>query len=813
MKNIVFAHVPEDYRSTLLYKTLVSKEGHEPYQVKIDILVREISPILATIGRGTFEDYTLHDSIHSRKLLHIAGYIIPNSVLESLSLLELTVIIMSCYVHDLGMVVIQQNKTTILKSQEFQTFLETNPEYIERIKDCEGKMSEVSQENRMPFLDVLGQIQDAAITKYVRPMHASIKRYKELFDTLHLLRNYPDLFSIEGTSFEEELLLICSSHNEPTSFLRKEDVNGSKVFDTECYVCNQKLNMQFCAAVLRLADILDFDRERTPSTLFRAIGIENKALPGFKISLREWNKQMATHTIRITDDNIIVNANCTNPSIEHSIRELCSYISQEISDTQNVLKNNRQEICESYSLDLPIFVKPVIRSVGYTYKDYSLKLNEKAVINILMGERLYAKSYVAARELVQNAIDACNVRVGVDKCYVPNIKVSINLVDGHRWLVVQDNGIGMDDKVLSNYFFQIGKSYYGSPDFKSFKKANHIDVFTPISRFGIGILSVFMIGDVVKVTTSNKFSADGDFAQRTLMIDSVESLAVVKETSRNVEGTKMEVLLRNDNDNDLFVNGMLGYLRDTLVRPHIPVSIYVTPDKPVVTNKNNFLELDSKIKNNLASKGIVPFVVDFSQYSDKITGFAYFFFFKKIDGKLSFVDSSGKLSWGIYPLKGTDLFPNQAFGSRVTVNGIAMTVKKIGSMFNLRKKIMPFVLDVDIVGSEKVEYDVSRTRIIGKGLYFVREEIYKAIILSFEQKGLMEQFDDDTKMHFKKVAKKNIHRTALDMKLLEKVESLLPKDEFYVTSPLICEIAAQLGEEYSYEIIKPYVYAVAQKQR
>ncbi|MCH7559885.1 MAG: ATP-binding protein [Thaumarchaeota archaeon] len=58
-------------------------------------------------------------------------------------------------------------------------------------------------------------------------------------------------------------------------------------------------------------------------------------------------------------------------------------------------------------------------------------------------------------------------------------------------LTVSDNGIGMDEYIIRTYFARIGLSYYRSPDFKG--------QFSPISEFGIGILSTFMIAEFIEV--------------------------------------------------------------------------------------------------------------------------------------------------------------------------------------------------------------------------------------------------------------------------------------------------------------------------
>ena len=64
-------------------------------------------------------------------------------------------------------------------------------------------------------------------------------------------------------------------------------------------------------------------------------------------------------------------------------------------------------------------------------------------------------------------------------------------------LIAQDNGIGMNLEVLQKYFLNIGSSYYRSKEFQKVRNSliNKGVDFDPVSRFGIGILSYFMISD------------------------------------------------------------------------------------------------------------------------------------------------------------------------------------------------------------------------------------------------------------------------------------------------------------------------------
>ena len=42
---------------------------------------------------------------------------------------------------------------------------------------------------------------------------------------------------------------------------------------------------------------------------------------------------------------------------------------------------------------------------------------------------------------------------------------------GQQWLRVTDNGVGMTEEVIKNYFTQIGKSFYRSPEFNQERAA------------------------------------------------------------------------------------------------------------------------------------------------------------------------------------------------------------------------------------------------------------------------------------------------------------------------------------------------------
>lgn len=119
-----------------------------------------------------------------------------------------------------------------------------------------------------------------------------------------------------------------------------------------------------------------------------------------------------------------------------------------------------------------------------------------------MGIGLYKDKYACIRELYQNSLDACKCILSQkrDSNRAGEIIFGIETTESGRYLYCQDNGIGMSKYIIENYLLKIGNSYYRSSDFYK-KQAEYSNQFTPISQFGIGILSCFMIGNRIEITT------------------------------------------------------------------------------------------------------------------------------------------------------------------------------------------------------------------------------------------------------------------------------------------------------------------------
>ena len=118
------------------------------------------------------------------------------------------------------------------------------------------------------------------------------------------------------------------------------------------------------------------------------------------------------------------------------------------------------------------------------------------------GSKLYGDNpTVALRELIQNAADAVQARRKYEKRSEDWGLISVSLISkaDKTWLVVEDNGIGMSEHVLTGPLLDFGTSFWRSSlameEFPGLMAAG----MHAIGRFGIGFFSVFMLGPVVRV--------------------------------------------------------------------------------------------------------------------------------------------------------------------------------------------------------------------------------------------------------------------------------------------------------------------------
>lgn len=154
-----------------------------------------------------------------------------------------------------------------------------------------------------------------------------------------------------------------------------------------------------------------------------------------------------------------------------------------------------------------------IRTSGFLPIEVNLRTGSiERLVELLAGETLYGPDPMAAvRELIQNASDALRLKGAVSVSDHERVSLTLPIklrlrTSPDPTLEIVDYGIGMTSRVMTNYLISIASDYWSSQFYTDFPRAKE-QGFSPAGKFGIGFLSVFMLGDSVSVE-SNRVGND-----------------------------------------------------------------------------------------------------------------------------------------------------------------------------------------------------------------------------------------------------------------------------------------------------------------
>jgi len=510
--------------------------------------------------------YTLHNERHVLNVIGWMESLLGECRIEGLSALECAISILSAYTHDLGMTLTAAERDALQFDPDYLSFRDG---YVE-----ERYLVDFLRKNGDHYRATL--IENHLRTEYIRATHAD-RLARRLIGRLEAIA--PRCL-YRGFDYRRHLEIVAISHNHPVEWLRLQ-CEKEQLSWRETVGRNEPVNFACVGILLRLADVMDFDSSRTPTVLFRHLGLDADLASGFAdLSSREWKKHLAITGIDWPIGSNFLTyraANCPHPAIEKSIREFVKVIQAETNQAASELRHLGDE--QRFSIRLPdsrADVRPA-RDNGvprYTFHDWSFRLDQEEIIQLLMGESLYAEPGLCIRELLQNALDAVELRElrlrlranggrpaeGVDGEWVDDGQfihegiqeyLTVNLTwgqeDGHQFIRVEDNGTGMTEAVIERYFTQIGKSFYRSPAFRGEQAEMRSTglIATPISTFGIGVLSCFMLADRVVVRTHPGMLSETRRALD-LEISGPGSLFWTRQGTRSRQGTEITLWLRKE---------------------------------------------------------------------------------------------------------------------------------------------------------------------------------------------------------------------------------------------------------------------------
>lgn len=434
--------------------------------------------------RDTFPMFTLHNETHICNVMRLMTDLLGDN-LNKLTRDEAAMLIMSACCHDIGMSYSEEEKEELRKDEDrLNKYLEHNhSEYVKAY----------SSGNTVPIMT------DDMFQNYLRSIHHE--------RVMELLLDAEWSSVLEGKIDREDLICVCQSHGKDISSLDKMEMTAT-------------VDLRFCAILLRLADILDFDTSRAPEAVYRYSGFQKADDANTLKSKEEWEKHLASRGFdflhikdRVHMYSLDYSATCKSMQVEQTVNCYLDWVDQELNNCGKQLKRFAGRWQDFI---LPGKIKRNMKSEGYVSGQYRLTLDQDKILELFIGKDLYSDPAVFVRELIQNAIDAVRTREQLDKNLPPNWKGQINIrcwmdQEGYHWFRIEDNGTGMTEDVIMNYFLKIGSSYYTSDTFLKSKLQCNADAdYMPISRFGIGILSCFMGDDQTnQVEVSTKHFKEG----------------------------------------------------------------------------------------------------------------------------------------------------------------------------------------------------------------------------------------------------------------------------------------------------------------
>jgi hypothetical protein len=257
------------------------------------------------------------------------------------------------------------------------------------------------------------------------------------------------------------------------------------------------------ACLLRIADAIHLDSRRAPRFI-RTITSPSG------ISALHWSFQERIARPHLELDAVVFTAGQPFGRDDAEAWWLAfdtlSAVDRELNDVDQLLQSRGKEVLKARRVKgagSPEMMARTLATKGWRPVDARLQVSDvPRIVENLGGAKLYGDDpSVAIRELIQNATDAVQARRRFEDREPDYGCISVGLenrADG-TWLLVEDNGIGMSELVLTGPLLDFGTSFWRSPlamdEFPGLMAAG----MAAIGRFGIGFFSIFMLGQEVRV--------------------------------------------------------------------------------------------------------------------------------------------------------------------------------------------------------------------------------------------------------------------------------------------------------------------------
>jgi hypothetical protein len=496
-------HMPFVHENTTLWQNAFASSEHQNEKLRISESYRrfwfnscELSKLIAADLPGL----TLHDSQHFdalwRRADQIAG---PNYQLNPL---ELFVLGGSILLHDAGLTLaayaggLSQLKRTVAWQDAEALRTQTRNMDPARPFENDGEPNSSPDNIEIQF-------------EVLRLLHAA--QAEELAKlALHLPDRSGTVHLIEDDELRHHLGPIigqvASSHHWDLHVL--EQKLPKELGALGGFPSHWTIRPIVLACLLRCADASQVDQQRAPDFSYAL-------LRGTRASEKHWRAQNRIAQPFVNGDALSFTS--TRPFEKNDsdawwlIADALSLAHKELEGCHRLLVDINAtpfSVAAVRDANAPDRLKQAIRVRGWEPVSVSARIsNPKAVIALLGGSSLYEEKGLAVplRELIQNATDAVRARRALEGSAATfqgcvDVKMD-NCDEFHKWITVEDNGVGMTARILTGALIDFGSSLWRSQLVKEVLPGLASQKIEQVGRYGIGFYSVMMVSNHIIVSS------------------------------------------------------------------------------------------------------------------------------------------------------------------------------------------------------------------------------------------------------------------------------------------------------------------------
>jgi len=626
-------------------------------------LIHSIVPSFTKIHKKSthyfFQEYTDHGIEHIEMVLKGIEYLIPDEQIQYLQPSEVAILILAVILHDIGMHTEFSTFKAMLEGRyndakdnilDNETWQELWNDYLSEARRFSPKEKETifgDQKARIKDCDLsnidnLDGVDKKLIGEFLRRNHARFAHEVALIGFIGNNEIIP-FGNNDFIQYKHFAGIVARSHGIDI----RKTYDYLKELYSDAWKSPGGNRLIYLMVLLRIADYLHIIG-RTDRIVLK-IKTFNSPL-----SVQEHRKHLAVSMLtNIVDDPELIHINCEpeNSQIYVKLREFFRDIQNELDLSWAILGEVYGSLYSNKPEKMPWIKYRRIKSnlednqfknrIKYIPSKVAFQVNNE--LSKLLVAPLYGNDPIyGVRELVQNATDACKERKGIEErnsnhSYDPVVEVSIKKENEDQYLFkIVDNGKGMTDNEIENYFLSVGYSFRQTYDWKKeFITEKNECKIKRNGKFGIGVLAAFLLGEKISVKTkSYKPNSNGYFFETELDSEHIDIIKINGlEIGTTIEITmdreKYELLIQyspNDiNWTDWYIDGfprIRYFLEDNELFARKFVKLYV--DRCFFSNKYGKIywgyEFEWKYINKLNNK--IEIINNKNDYDNEENGYA-----------------------------------------------------------------------------------------------------------------------------------------------------------------------------------------------